>query len=183
MPSKVVSLWRLQMRGKHNVHFPRGRSHGGEGGQPHLMVLLEQSWAPLQRSCELAGGRCQAGVLLHSGQLVAQVWALGCLWACTQRGQALDMGWGLRGEGGRSALLLQSWAQDTGLSLVPSGVDCPPTSQHQLLVLPLLDEDAATSRRRMSQNSWLSVCASGSWAMEKWAWGCRNDYCWWFTVW
>lgn len=58
-----------------------------------------------------------------------------------------------------------------------------PSSQHQHLVLPLLGEDAATSRRRTSQNSWLPVRASGNWTMENWAWGCRNNYCWWFTMW
>lgn len=122
------------------------------------------SWNRAELHCR--GAVSWEGEGVSQGFAAHRAGVLGCFWACTQ-----DKWWGLCGEGGRSALLLQSWAQSSGLSLVPSGVNwtvllIQPVPAFR--VLPVLGAYAATSRRRMSQKSWLSVCvlAAGLWRNE-----------------
>lgn len=115
---------------KNDVHFHKGSSHSGELG--NAVWWCRGSRAEL--SCRGAVGWAEEGASQGFGQGKEPARALGWFWASTQHEQALGKGWGLRGEGDRRA---------QGSPCTPRSELSSQSSQHQLLVLPVLGEGAA----------------------------------------
>lgn len=91
-----------------------------EHGWSHLVIQVDESWAPPQRCCTLERGEHWPWGVTAYGWLMG--WAYGAFWSALAHEQELDQWSGLLGKGGRSALLLQSWALGTAWRC-PQGQD------------------------------------------------------------